>query len=249
MIMGGLVRPEDVPKSPGRAGGSPPPDTGASTDSGYQSTDDKRKAALKEAGMGPALADDLRSIRTTLIKAHAVKSFDAMFDLVTFQFARNSFASLALAPALDIPLRKTAVRPLSRLDDPDFAAWSPGEAMLETHGASLRGDDGPLAWLKADNQWEAFCALSRKEKQALFAAATATTIEPQLSSEHNPRPELESTAERLRINFAKKHSPDCRKLLVSHQPRSRSRDRNRRPRPRVDGDASEDEEGHARPGT
>ena len=52
---------------------------------------DAEAEARKEAGVGIGLGDDLRAIRTALIKAHLACDFEAAFDLLLFQLARNVF--------------------------------------------------------------------------------------------------------------------------------------------------------------
>ena len=100
---------------------------------------DREAEARKEAGVGIGLADDLRSIRTALVKAKLAGDFEAAFDLMLFQLGRSVFTDGYKAHALDIAVRETADRPTMRMNDADFAAWSPGEAMLEDRsGLSLR---------------------------------------------------------------------------------------------------------------
>ena len=100
---------------------------------------DREAEARKEAGVGVGLADDLRSIRTALVKARLAGDFEAAFDLMLFQLGRSVFTDGYKSHALDIAVRETADRPTMRMNDADFAAWSPGEAMLEDRsGLSLR---------------------------------------------------------------------------------------------------------------
>ena len=95
-----------------------------------------------------------------------------------------------------------------RANDPEFATWSPGEAMLAAR-SGLRFD-----WLDIEDDGESFAALralSRDEKQALFAACVARTVKPQLAFEPQARPELEATVARLGIDFAQhvRRRPRC----------------------------------------
>ena len=102
-VIQGLVKPEDMPK---------PEETGAASANGHDADTathgihhpghgvhtgapsvstpmapppDREAEARKEAGLGIGLADDLRHIRTALIKAYLAGDFDAAFDLVVFQ--------------------------------------------------------------------------------------------------------------------------------------------------------------------
>ena len=100
---------------------------------------DREAEARKEAGVGIGLADDLRSVRTALVKANLASDFEAAFDLMLFQLGRSVFTDGYRSHALDIAIGETADRPTVRMNDEDFAAWSPGEAMLQDRsGLQLR---------------------------------------------------------------------------------------------------------------
>ena len=217
-VIQGLVTPEDMPKQtaaePDGAGTSHHGDhdghaAGIGTDAGRISVPamsgpmnlpkDREAEARKEAGVGIGLADDLRSVRTALVKAKLAGDFEAAFDLMLFQLGRSVFTDGYKAHALDIAVRETADRPTMRMNDADFAAWSPGEAMLEDR-SGLSFD-----WLTIEDDGESFAALralSQAEKQALFAACVARTVKGQLAFEPQARPELEVTVARLDIDFA-----------------------------------------------
>ena len=191
-------------------------DTDTGTDSGriagpamstpMQLPKDREAEARKEAGVGIGLGDDLRSIRTALVKAHLANDFEAAFDLMVFQLVRAVFAQGYTGSwhALDIAFNETADRPTTRTNDDEFAAWSPGEAML--------GDWShlPFEWMEGDDDAACFAALRelpRADKEKLFAAAVARTVKGQLAFEHGARPELEATVARLDIDFAKHVRP------------------------------------------
>ncbi len=206
-IVAGLVRPEDMPK---------PDDSGDSAGSDADDGDDDRvrrpaisapiaspadpqAEARKEAGVGIGLSDDLRSIRTALVKAHLGENFEAAFDLMLFQLGRAVFTHGYQEHALDIAVRETADRPTLRMNDEDFGAWSPGEAMLADRSRL------PLDWLTVEDGGESFAALRalpQDDKQRLFAATVARTVKGQLAFEPQARPELEATIARLDIDFA-----------------------------------------------
>ena len=133
------------------------------------------------------------------MKAKLAGDFEAAFDLMLFQLGRSVFTDGYKSHALDIAVRETADRPTMRMNDEDFAAWSPGEAMLEDR-SGLSFD-----WLAIEDDGESFAAmraLSQAEKQALFAACVARTVKGQLAFEPLARPELEVTVARLDIDFA-----------------------------------------------
>ncbi len=212
-VIGGLVRPEDMPK-PADSGDSAGGDAGDgddddATESGrfrnpaisapMASPADPEAEARKEAGVGIGLADDLRSIRTALVKAHLGNDFEATFDLLLFQLARGVFTHDYQAHALDIAIRETADRSTTRMNDEDFGAWSPSEAMLADRS------NLPLNWLAIGDDGESFAALRalpEADKHTLFAASVARSVKGQLAFEPQARPELEATIARLDIDFA-----------------------------------------------
>ena len=217
-VVAGLVKPEDMPK-PAESGGAATQtangsDTGAAAHATHASVPsvsqpmagprDREAEARKEAGVGIGLADDLCAIRTALVKAHLAGDFEAAFDLMLFQMGRAVFRPGYHEYALDIAVRETPDRPTTRMNDADFAAWSPGEAMLEDRSHLS------LQWLEIDDNGESFAALRalpRAEKEALFAACVARTVKGQLAFEPQARPELEATVARLGIDFARHVRP------------------------------------------
>ena len=170
---------------------------------------DPESEARKEAGVGIGLADDLRAIRTALIKAYLAGDFEAAFDLALFQMGRAVFTQGYHDHALDIAVKATPDRPNIRMNDADFADWSPGEAMLEDRSHLS------LDWLTIEDGVQSFAALRalpRAEKEALFAACVARTVNGQLAFESQARPELEATVARLDIDFARHVRPTAAML-------------------------------------
>ena len=211
-VIKGLVRPEDMPERTdlSKDDGTDPGRVDAPVITEPLATPpDPRARAREETGIGIGLADDLRAVRTTLVKAHLSRDFEAAFDLTLFQLARAAFTDGYRADALDIAVRETADRPPSRMNEEDFAAWSPGEAMIaERSGLSLD-------WMKDEDDAAAFAAmraLPEADKRALFAAAVSRTIKGQLAFEPGARPELEATIARLDIDFAKHVRPGAAML-------------------------------------
>ena len=224
-LIKGLVRPEDMPQRKGAADGTEADSADGESKAEYgtlqapglsgpaASPVDPRAAARKEAGVGIGLADDLRSIRTTLVKAHLARDFEAAFDLLLFQMGRAVFNGGYQADALDIAIRETPDRPSLRMNDDTFLQLSPGEGML--------ADRSGLAfdWMEQENDEDAFTtlrALPEADKQALFAACVARTLKGQLAFEHGARPEFEATVARLGIVFATQVRPHGRVVLVAH---------------------------------
>ena len=217
-VIEGLVKPEDMPSETGDATGADGPQQGAdpTADAGrvngpaittpIASPVDPHTQARKAAGVGIALADDLRAIRTALVKAHLANDFGAAFDLMVFQLVRTVFTRgyTGAWHALDIVLRETPDRPSARVNDDEFTFSSPGEAPLADWSHL------PLEWMEVGEDAACFAALRalpRAAKETLFAAAVARTVKGQLAFEHRPRPELEATVARLDIDFASQVRP------------------------------------------
>ena len=213
-IIAGLVRPDDIPgkqdDADSTAGNAHPPASGnAATVAAPRLTAPERSAdpaaeARKEAGVGIGLADDMRAIRTTVVKARLATDFPAAFDLFVFQAARSVFTAGYRATALEIAVRETADRPNIRMNDDSFGNHSPAEAILADR-SHLR-----LDWLTVEDDGEAFAlfrALPDDAKQDLFAACIARTVKGQLAFEHAARPEFEATVARLDIDFAAEVRP------------------------------------------
>ena len=227
-LIQGLVRPEDIP-----APDPPGPDGASSNDAGNAASaaqnghdadeprahiqppalsrpvpsQDLEAAARKRVGIGVGLADDLRAIRTSLIKGHLAGDFAAAFDLFLFQIARRVFGQGYRPDALDISAVETPDRPPIRRNDTRFDGAARGEQLLEQNRSAL-----PLDWIALDDDQEAFRALRalpRAEKEALFASCVARTAKGQLAFEPSARPELEATVARLGVDFASGYRPDA----------------------------------------
>ena len=222
-VIQGLVRPEDLPSDTGPADSKSASTNGAGTDAhnpgGFDGhirppavsrpdpVPDPAAEARKRVGIGIGLGDDLRAIRTSLIKAHLAEDFEAAFDLCVFQMARALFQTGYRPHALDIKFSETADRPPMRRDDENFSEASQGEGMLRINRAAL-----PLDWLQIEDDGDAFRMLRdlpAEMKQALFAACVARTVQGQLAFEPSARPELEATAARLDIDFPSQYRPDA----------------------------------------
>ena len=138
-VIQGLVKPEDMPKETG--GDADAQDAGSAdgaTDTGRvdgpamstptQLPKDREAEARKEAGVGIGLADDLRSIRTALVKAHLANDFEAVF-------AQGYTASWH---ALDIAFNETADRPTTRTISRTVRTLAPGNFGNADQGADRR---------------------------------------------------------------------------------------------------------------
>ena len=210
-LIQGLVRPEDMPaREPGDADAAGHDDTadGEETFSGIDaptsvaplaSPGDAEAEARKEAGVGIGLADDLRAIRTAIVKSQLACDFEAAFDLLLFQLARCVFTSGYHDDALDIRATETPDRPAMRVNDDAFGTINVGEKHLEIDCVAQK-----LDWTGLSDT-EAFAelrALPERDKRTLFASCVARTLKGQLSFEPKARPEVEATVARLDIDFA-----------------------------------------------
>ena len=210
-LIQGLVRPEDMPaREAGDADAAGQDDTGdgESASSGIEaptfvaplaSPGDAEAEARKEAGVGIGLADDLRAIRTAIVKSQLACDFEAAFDLLLFQLARSVFTSGYHDDALDIRATETPDRPAMRVNDDAFGDINVGEKHLEIDRAAQK-----LDWTGLPDA-EAFAelrALPERDKRTLFASCVARTLKGQLAFEPKARPEVEATVARLDIDFA-----------------------------------------------
>ena len=142
-VIQGLVRPEDLAgpadgtSADGAAHGESPGANGSGNDnrdpdacraqdpdriqppalSRPDPVPDPAAEARKRTGIGIGLGDDLRAIRTSLIKAHLAADFSAAFDLCVFQMARALFRTGYRPHALDISFVETPDRPPIRGND------------------------------------------------------------------------------------------------------------------------------------
>ena len=219
-VIGGLVRPEDMPKpKAGKGKGAKGAETAADGDDsagGYiapplasrSAGKDPRTQARADAGLTAALAEDLQAIRTTTVKHHLAQNFDAAFDLVLFQAAISIFGhAYSSRGSLDFSCKRTSCRPMTRMNDEDFPAWNPAEEKLEDCS------EVPLGWMEDEEddaaRFAALRELPREDKERLFAATFARSLKGQLALEYGARPEFEATVARLDIDFAQETRPSA----------------------------------------
>ena len=210
-LIQGLVRPEDMPaREAGDANIAGQDDTGDGESASssieaptfvvpHASPGDAEAEARKEAGVGIGIADDLRAIRTAIVKSQLACDFEGAFDLLLFQLARSVFTNGYHEDALDIRVAETPDRPAMRVNDDAFGTVNVGEEHLEIDRAAQK-----LHWTGLPDA-EAFAelrALPERDKQTLFASCVARTLKGQLAFEPKARPEVEATVARLDIDFA-----------------------------------------------
>ena len=210
-LIQGLVRPEDMPAHASEdadAAGHDDTGDGENAISGIDaptfvaplvSPGDAEAEARKGAGVGIGLADDLRAIRTAIVKSQLACDFEAAFDLLLFQLARGVFTNGYHDGALDIRAVETPDRPAMRVNDDTFGTINVGEKHLEIDRAAQK-----LDWTGLPDA-EAFAelrALPERDKRTLFASCVARMLKGQLAFEPKARPEVEATVARLDIDFA-----------------------------------------------
>ena len=210
-LIQGLVKPEDMPaREAGHADASGHDDTGdgESAISGIDAPTfvaplaypgDAEAEARKEAGVGIGLPDDLRAIRTAIVKSQLACDFEAAFDLLLFQLARSVFTTGYHDDALDIRATETPDRPARRVNDDAFGTINVGEKHLEIDRTAQKLDWTGLSEAEAFAELR---ALPEQDKRTLFASCVARMLKGQLAFEPKARPEVEATVARLDIDFA-----------------------------------------------
>ena len=239
-VIGGLVRPEDVPKQeeppapepeaaeshPPAAGDTNGSTTAATADTGEATAADsvnddavgppapsfgerfedpvwssgRTKAAnpavkaAEEAGMSLSLTNDLKSIRTGVVKARLARNFTVAFDLFLFELVEK-LHTLGRDNCTSITGTETHMRPVDRLREDDFAIANPGEKLFVRPKLDIAAEDR-LA------RFDALRNLDRRTKQRLFAGCVAAFLNDQIAFEPRAKPELERVIELLDIDFA-----------------------------------------------
>ena len=201
--------PEHPAPAPSASGATAPSSSGA----GYRppqynhAEPDERAAATQDAGLRLGLADDLRLIRTAIVKACLQCDPELAFDLAAYQLASAVFGGRPDGP-LAIEITATGDAPDGVDPDDREAAWqrSPGARMLAAESADLK-----LDWLQAPTPRERllqFRALQPKERRRQLAAAVARALTPQLAFDPDARAETEAVVEALDIPFHELYRPD-----------------------------------------
>ena len=198
--------PSDEREHGGRAA-APPPAAGYRPPQYDHAEPDDRAAATQDAGLRLGLAEDLRLIRTGIVKARLQRDLELAFDLAAYQMASAVFGGKPDGP---LAIEITATGDVPEGVDPDdreaVAQRSPGARMLAAEAACLK-----LDWLQAPTPQERllqFRALKPKERHRLFAAAIARALTPQLAFDPDARPETEAVAQALDIPFHELYRPD-----------------------------------------
>ena len=212
----------------------PTPDTARRSTSTTSLT--SAAAATQDAGLRLGLADDLRLIRTAIVKACLQCDLELAFDLAAYQLASAVFGGRPDGPlAIEITATGDVPDGVDPNDREAIAQRSPGARMLAAETADLK-----LDWLQAATPRERFLqfrALEPKERRRQLsggrrpgAHAAARLRVP------TPAPETEAVVETLDIPFHELYRPDLehfwRRMGRPRDARRRRRDAGRAVRPR-----------------
>ena len=158
------------------------------------SLDDPAAARRKEMGLSAALADDLRAIRHQILKAHLAGDFETAFNLNLYSICNSVFATGYRPKPIDL-----AVTSAMNQGSVTHLTRTIAEKMLEAQRKALR-----LDWMQLPKpeDFVALSALKPREKQALFAFATACGLVPQLSIDHGANPVIEEAGRRMAVDVA-----------------------------------------------
>ena len=156
--------------------------------------DDPAAAKRKEFGLSAALADDLRAIRHQILKAHLAGDFETAFDLNLYSLCSSVF-TVGYRPK---PIDLSVTSAMNQGSAAHLTA-TVAEKMLEAQRKALR-----LDWMQLPKpeDFVALSALKPREKQALFAFATACGLVPQLSVDHGANPVIEEAGRRMDVDVA-----------------------------------------------
>ncbi len=199
--------PAPTPTPDGGGPPAPAPDAGYRPPQYEHSEPDERAAATQDAGLRLGLADDLRLIRTAIVKAYLQCDLELAFDLAAYQLASAVFGGKPDGP---LAIEITATGDVPEGVDPDdreaAAERNPWARMLTAESADLE-----LDWLQAPTPRERllqFRALKPKERRRQLAAAVARALTPQLAFDPDARAETEAVVEALGIPFHELYRPD-----------------------------------------
>ena len=199
-------RDQLAPAPDGGKAAATPPDVGYRPPQYEQTERDARAAATQDAGLRLGLAQDLRVIRTAIVKALLGRDVDLAVDLAAYQIASAIFGG---KPGGPLAIEITATQNVPEGVDPgnrEAAHRSPGAHMLAADAARLE-----LDWLQAPTPRERFLrfrALDREQRRMQLAAAVARALTPQLAFDHDARAETEVAIEALDIPFHELFRPD-----------------------------------------
>ncbi|MBL4582972.1 MAG: ParB N-terminal domain-containing protein [Gammaproteobacteria bacterium] len=195
----GLVRPEDIPAPDPTADASDNGDgttsrVTAPTSSTPVPVSDPASALRKADGITLGLADDLRTARHHILRAHLSADYDLAFDVMLYTLCENAFGRRHSTEALDL-----TIRPYYAPNCEKLVVDSVSEKMLE----ALKNDLN-LAWMELEkpDDLRALSALPTDDKQALFAWATGLALRAQMATDNHPSEIIEELGARMDVDVA-----------------------------------------------
>ena len=191
----GLVRPEDIPQVEDESREDGVVRVASPTSSSPAPVADPAAAMRKAEGMPNSLADDLRTARHHILRAHLAADYDVAFDAMLYSMCKKALASGYIS---GLPLDVTLTRYYAPNGE-KLVAGSVADRMLEALKDTLN-----LDWIELDapSDFKAMCILSDEDKQALFAWAAATALNAQLASDNGPSAVIEELGARMDVDVA-----------------------------------------------
>ena len=193
----GLVRPEDIPAADPDADDES--DTAARVSSPTSTSPapvaDPAAAMRKAEGMPNSLADDLRTSRHHILRAHLSADYDVVFDAMLYSMCKRAFgAGYVSGLPLDVSLTRYYAPNGEKL-----VAGSTADRMLDALKDGLN-----LEWIELEQpeDFKALSALPLEDKQALFAFAASMSLKAQLATDNGPSEVLEELGARMDVDVA-----------------------------------------------
>lgn len=195
----GLVRPEDIPApDPQVEGGDDSdgsvPKVTSPTSSAPVPVSDTAAALRKAEGISASLADDLRTTRHHILRAHLAADYDVAYDAMLYTLCQKALHGGYIKEPLDISLR-----PYHASNREELTEDSVAEKMLEALENDLAID-----WMELDapEDFRVMSTLGVEDKQALFAWATALALKAQMATDNNSNQVIEEIGTRLDVDVA-----------------------------------------------
>lgn len=195
IVQKGLVRPEDIAslKADKSDDEGTEPNISNPTTTTAPPASESAAIARRSEGITAGLANDLRSTRHHILRAHIAGDFEVAFDAMLYTICSQALRHKYLS---DMPCETT----LNSYYDPNqkkLVKDSIAEKMLDAMKADLR-----LEWMrhKQPEDFKALCQLPTEDKQALFAWATAYSVRAQLSTDDHANPIIENIGSRMEVN-------------------------------------------------
>lgn len=198
-IKKGLVRPEDIPTpEPATQTDGYTSTTGAHVTAPMSSTptpvSDPATALRKADGVTQSLANDLRTTRQHILRAHLAADYDVAYDAMLYTLCEQALSRSYGCEALNVSIDPFLAHNREVLHKDTVA-----DKMLDALKTDLA-----LEWMELETpqDFRAMSALPAEDKQALFAWATAFALKPQLATDNGPSAIIEELGSRLNVDIA-----------------------------------------------